>query len=103
MAAAQQLRKLLDKTIIYYAPGEQGLSEPQLFTASEEQNPTIYTTDNEKAVAEWVYKNNKHAGATTNTLGSAKCLYLAIRSASTVYGVFGIALKEPLEAFERCV
>ena len=52
MAAAQQLRKLLDKTIIYYAPGEQGLSEPQLFTASEEQNPTIYTTDNEKAVAE---------------------------------------------------
>lgn len=101
MAAAQQLHKLLNKTIIYYAPGEQGLSEPQLFTASEEQNPTIYTTDNEKAVAEWVYKNNKHAGATTNTLGSAKCLYLAIRSASTVYGVFGIALKEPLEAFEN--
>ena len=33
----------------------------------------------EIGVAKWVQKNNKHAGATTNTLPNAKCLYLAVR------------------------
>ena len=47
-------------------------------------------SENEKAVAAWVLKNNKHAGATTATLGSAKCLYLSIRLGDTVYGVVGI-------------
>ena len=32
-------------------------------------------------MAEWVLKNNKHAGATTNTLPGARCLYLSIRGA----------------------
>ena len=36
-------------------------------------------TESERGVAEWVFKNNKHAGATTNTLPSAKCLYMSIR------------------------
>ncbi|MFQ8583221.1 MAG: hypothetical protein ACLSA6_12205 [Holdemania massiliensis] len=34
-------------------------------------------------------------------LGSARCLYLAIRTAETVYGVVGIALKQrALDPFE---
>ena len=28
-------------------------------------------SENEKAVADWVFRNNKHAGATTDTLSSA--------------------------------
>ena len=38
-----------------------------------------FLTESERGVAEWVFKNNKHAGATTNTLPSAKCLYMSIR------------------------
>ena len=59
-------------------------------------------TDNEKAVAQWAFRNNKHAGATTNTLGSAQGLYLAVRGSDGVYGVMGIALQGgSLDAFEN--
>ena len=49
------------------------------FSAGEEDTASDYLTRNESAVAEWVFKNNRHAGATTQTLSNAKCLYLAIR------------------------
>lgn len=62
----------------------------------------VYTTV--KAVAEWVQKNNKHAGATTETLSNAKCLYLSIRVNSRVYGVVGIYIgEEPLDSFEKSI
>ena len=49
-------------------------------------------------------ENNKHAGATTDTLSNAKCLYLAIRVNHHVYGVVGIAMDGyPLDAFENSV
>ncbi|MEG1779445.1 MAG: ATP-binding protein, partial [Oscillospiraceae bacterium] len=57
------------------------------------------------AVATWVLKNNKHAGATTNTLGNAKCLYLAVRANDTIFGVIGIVMEHnaPLDAFENSI
>ena len=61
-------------------------------------------SENEKAVANWAFRNNKHAGATTDTLSSAKCLYLAIRVNQHVYGVAGIAVNGiPLDSFENSV
>lgn len=61
--------------------------------------------DNEKAVAQWVFKNNKRAGATTGTLSNAACYYLAVRSLDEVYGVVGIRLnqEENLSVFESNV
>lgn len=58
----------------------------------------------EREVALWALKNNKHAGATTQTFSDAKCLYLAIRVNDSVYGVVGIAVGEqPLDAFENSI
>ena len=49
-------------------------------------------------------KNNKHAGATTDTFSNAQCLYLAIRINSNVYGVVGIFIDgKPLDVFENSV
>ena len=64
-----------------------------------------YADSNEKAVAAWVFHNNKHAGATTNTLGDSKCLYLSVRVGGEVYGVIGIAMDKtpPLDAFEKSI
>ena len=64
-----------------------------------------YILPNEQAVAAWVHKNNKRAGATTDTLGSAKCLYLAVRVSDMVYGVVGIGLagEAPLDSFENSI
>ena len=48
-------------------------------------------------------ENNKHAGATTNTLSNAKCLYLAIQGTGGALAVVGIAVSggHPLQSFEK--
>lgn len=99
---ANQLTKLLEKDILFYPAQNGALSVPSLFFITAEHTLEELTSENEKAVAAWVCKNNRHAGATTNTLGSAKCLYLAVRLNETVYGVVGIAIsQEPLDSFEN--
>lgn len=101
---ASQLTKLLQRDIIYYDADAKGLKEPILYPAKEDVEDGTYNTENEKAVAVWVYKNNKHAGATTNTLGDAKCFYLAVRVNENVYGVLGIAMHgESLDVFEHSI
>ncbi|WP_411336857.1 ATP-binding protein [Ruminococcus gauvreauii] len=102
---AQQLVKLLKRNLVFYRAEDGTLSKPQVFIADGEQTEKgIYTTDNEQAVAAWVFKNNKHAGAGTNTLGSAVCMYLAVRITDKVYGVVGIAVhNRPLDSFENSV
>ncbi|MEG2118456.1 MAG: DUF4118 domain-containing protein, partial [Clostridia bacterium] len=104
LVAGNQLLKLLKKDIVFYSRNNDELSEPIVFSNEKNDTEKSYITPNEKAVAAWVLKNNKHAGATTNTLCSSKCLYLAVRVNSTVYGVVGIAIKnEPLIAFENSI
>lgn len=101
---AGQMLKLLNRTVIFYSTGQNTLSEPIIFPRdSSSDNLQIYLSSNERAVAEWVYKNNKRAGATTNTLSAAKCLYLAVRSGNTVFAVVGISMDKdtPLETFEK--
>lgn len=98
---ANQLVKLFDKDIVIYMVDKDELQPPQIFKSGLGSTSAL-VTENEKAVAAWVYKNNKHAGASTNTLGSAACLYLAIRANDNVYGVIGIALNnQALESFEN--
>lgn len=100
---SNQLLKLLGKDIVFYLADKEKLEEPHIFSATNE-NLEMCTSDNEKAVAGWVFKNNKRAGATTETLSSAKCLYLAVRVNNTVYGVVGIVMGEkPLDPFENSI
>lgn len=101
---AQQLVKLLDRTVIFYSAQKDTLSEPSVLQKKESPiDPQAYLGVDERAVAEWVYKNNKRAGNTTNTLSAAKCLYLAIRGGNAVLAVAGIVMDKeaPLEAFEK--
>ena len=101
---ARQLVKLLDRTVIFYAAQQNTLSEPLVFPKEDAaQDPRAYLGTDERAIAEWVYKNNKRAGATTNTLSGAKCLYLAVRGGDTVLAVAAIVMERqaPLEAFEK--
>lgn len=100
---ANQLNKLLKKDIVFYPVDKSELQTPMIFSTYE-VNAEEYTNDNEHTVAMWVLKNNKRAGATTNTLGSAKCLYLAVRVNDTVYGVVGISTQNsPIDSFEHSI
>lgn len=103
-ATAQQLNKLLGKTIVFYPVEKESLGEALLFLASEDIPKARYLTDQERQTALWVLKNNKHAGASTQTLSESKCLYLAVRINDVVYGVIGIDIeKEPLDAFDNSI
>ncbi|MGF7141683.1 two-component system sensor histidine kinase KdpD [Anaerotaenia torta] len=101
---AQQMVKLLDRSIVFYSVRENALSDPTVFLKeASEADPQDYLEPDERMIAEWVYKNNKRAGATTDTLSAAKCLYLAVRGKDSVFAVAGIAMENeaPLEAFEK--
>lgn len=103
-AAADQLVKLLDRDIIVYTAADETLGKPRFFPVSEGVSGREYMTDSEEAVAQWVFSNNKHAGATTDTLSGARCLYLAIRVRERVYAVVGICIKgAALDSFENSV
>ncbi len=100
---ALHLKRLLQRDIVVY-PVKAGQLEKAEVYYMEQDSPHTgeYTSDAERAVALWVLNNNKHAGATTQTLSGAKCLYLAIRINQTVYGVMGIAMgREPLDISEK--
>ena len=102
-ATAGQLLKLLHKDIVIYLSTGQELDSPSIFRTPDSGQCSL-VSENEKAVAAWVLRNNKHAGATTDTLSSAKCLYLVIRVNRQVYGVVGIEMNEiPLDSFEKSV
>lgn len=101
---ANQLMKLLDKNVIIYPIRDGELGEPRIFTLNDVTADAAWTAENERAVASWVLKNNKHAGATTDTLSNANCLYLSIRVNSNIYGVAGIVVGEdPPDAFESSI
>ncbi|MBP3312166.1 MAG: sensor histidine kinase KdpD [Butyricicoccus sp.] len=102
-AAAGQLTKLLQRDLVIYPSDGRDLLTPSVYRV-EDSDQADLTSESEKAVADWVLRNNKHAGATTDTLSSAKCLYLAIRVNHPVYGVVGISMDDqPLDSFENSV
>ncbi len=101
---ASQLIKLLNRDVIAYSESDGNLSKGYLFTVTPETDNEIFFSPKETAAAEWVLKNKERAGATTDKMRSAKCLYLAIRINNKVYGVIGIRIDgKPLDSFENSV
>ena len=101
--AAEQVSALLDRPVLYaLAMKGQELSF-QVSPQNEANKQLSAMTPEEKGVADWVIKNNKHAGATTNTLSHAHNLYLSVRGNQEVMGVIGVPAKyyPPLEVFEK--
>lgn len=89
------LNKLLDRAIIFYPVRYGALLDPRIYNPGKDKNiEEIYKSHSERAVAQWVYVNNKNAGATTKTLSNAHGLYYSIRKNEKVYGVVGIDLAD---------
>lgn len=98
---ATQLMKLLNRSIVVYSAKEHKLAKGVLFPANPEVSYEELFSDYEQEVAGWVYHNKHRSGATTDTNRKAKCLYMAIRINTAVYGVMGIHIdKKPLDSFE---
>lgn len=104
--AAMQLSKLLDRPILYAVAGnDQELKFESVDSEHPENAQELLAslTTEEMGVADWVVKNNKRAGATTNTLSNAKNLYLSVRGIQGGMGIVGVPVKQypELEVFEK--
>lgn len=101
--AAEQIRALLDRPILYSLAIKGEDLSFQVCPQSETNKLIGAMSPEEIGVADWVVKNNKHAGATTNTLSHAHNLYLSVRGNQEVMGVIGIPSKyyPPLDVFEK--
>lgn len=102
----QQLQKIYSATMVFYECQDSKLLQPKIYLLNQSQSSFYeFSSDNEKAIATWAFKNGQEAGLTTNTLPQAKCLYLPIfgNSPSSVVAVIGLAInsKRSLEIFDR--
>lgn len=101
---ANQLVKLLKRDIMFYLEEKGEMQKALIFPLKEGCFHEEYTGTLEHTVAEWVFRNNRCAGATTECYPNAKCLYFAIRTGEKVLGVVGIPIMgEPLEPFENSI
>lgn len=101
--AAQQLQSLLDRPVLYTLLGKEKQIHFHVVPVTETEQVMGRITAEELGVADWVAKNDKHAGATTDTLSHAQNLYLSVRGNQEVMAVVGIPAKfyPPLGAFEK--
>ncbi len=100
--AAEQLSRLFDRPILYSVSSKE--RAPAFRVAPEEARGLLTNLRTQDlAVAQWVEKNNKHAGAGTHTLADAHYYFLAVRGISDVVGIMGLPIEEydlP-DAFEK--
>ncbi len=101
--AAGQLSRLLERPILYSLTEEGKDLDLRIVPGEKRKEMARCFTREELGVAQWAWVNNKHAGATTDTLPHAESLYLAVRGMQGVMGVVGIPIRgypRP-EAFEK--
>ncbi|MRX81463.1 sensor histidine kinase [Eggerthella guodeyinii] len=93
--AAQQIIKLLNRPVVMYRLHDGVLGAPEVYdvpgTVGDGSSAAL-VSPGEAGVAAWVASNNERAGATTETLADARCLYLPIRAKDAVYGVAGLVV-----------
>jgi len=82
---------LFGRSVVFYtADPEQG-SAGNFAQAPEDEDASFLLTEDEKAVAHWVFINQKRAGAGTDTLMGAGAFYMPIISQGRVLAVMGIS------------
>ena len=102
---AGQVITLLDRDVVVYPLAKDGTLSSlfRLYAAHEDASP-LPGDENEAEIAEWVFRNQRTAGAHAEVYGGAMSLYHPICMNGYCYGVLGIYMNgERLEAFEYSV
>lgn len=99
---AEQLSRMFDRPVIYALNDADKELDFRIEPADEHTLLEKLSTE-EIGVAKWVQKNNKHAGATTNTLPDSKWLFLSVRGTRGVMGIVGVPIAGYVvpDAFEK--
>ena len=99
---AEQLSRMFDRPVIYALNDADKELDFRIEPADAHTLLEKLSTE-EIGVAKWVQKNNKHAGATTNTLPDSKWLFLSVRGTRGVMGIVGVPIAGYVvpDAFEK--
>ena len=85
MAVQKNMGESLNAKPLFFSPDKEHL---KFIDTDEQVEPDL----KEQAVAAWVFRNQQAAGRGTTTLGSAKYLYLPLKTSVSTLGVIGIKL-----------
>jgi len=80
--------------VIYTRDPVDGWDGASFRQAAEEPDASFLMTADERAVAHWVFANQKRAGAGTDTLRGAGGFYMPVMAQSKVLGVIGLSCRE---------
>ncbi len=85
----EYLVKLFDRSVIFYTVDDE--KEPGTVTAKEGETAGLLSSPDERAVARWVFVNQKQAGSGTDTLMGAGAFYIPLVSQGRTLGVLGLS------------
>ena len=88
--------KLFERSIVFYTADPAQGANCNRMQAPEDAEAAFLCLEDERAVAHWVFVNQKPAGAGTDTLMGAGAYYLPVVSQSRVLGVLGISCTKGL-------
>jgi len=91
MLTNEYIIKLFGRSVAFYTADPVRELSMSILRAPKEKDASFLSSENEKAVAHWVFVNQKPAGAGTDTLANAEAFYLPIISQGRVLGVLGIS------------
>jgi Osmosensitive K+ channel histidine kinase len=85
------ISKLFERSVIIYThdPGDGAVGT--LLEYPSEKDASFMLSEDERAVAHWVFMNQKRAGAGTDTLMGAGAFYMPVISQGNVLGVIGLS------------
>lgn len=99
---------LFGRSVAFFAKDPQKGESGTVMQATEDGNAAFLNSPEEKAVAHWVFLNQKQAGAGTDTLMGAGAFYMPVMSQGKVLAVWGIScekgnLDHPTRQFLRMI
>ena len=91
---ATQIQRLMQRDVLIYPAHAHALPDGIIYPADGTGARSVSGGEEEQNVVDWVWKNRKRAGATTEVFPEARRLYLAIRTGQQIYGVDGIPIDQ---------
>lgn len=85
--------KLFGRSIIFFTVDPEQGEDGEVAQASDDLGASVLNSADEKAVAHWVFLNQKRAGAGTDTLMGAAAFYMPVISQGKVLAVWGVSCK----------
>ena len=82
---------LFDRSVVFFTTDPGQGKDGSVMQATEDVDASVLNSADEKAVAHWVFLNQKRAGAGTDTLMGAAAFYMPVISQRKVLAVWGIS------------